>query len=179
MKKAKKINKTTKKDNAIFSQNNEMAKLIILVAMVAVAFAIFYIITLFVVKKDSDTNDDTSTPTEVTIQYEKILVSNILSQNSSEYYVLAYTNNDPFLDAYENYLIYYETAKENTVPYYYVELNNTFNKNFLSDKSKLNVENSQDFKFSQTTLLRIKDGKVISTYEGNESITGKLSRMTK
>ena len=37
----------------------------------------------------------------------------------------------------------------------------------------------KELKFSQTALLRIRDNKIISTYEGNEQIAGKLGRMTK
>lgn len=179
MKKAKKVNKYSKKNNSVFSSDNEMAKLILLIIIVAIAFAIFYIITIFVIKKDDNSEKNTETNNEVTIQYEKILVSNILSQSNNEYYVLAYMNDDPYIEAYKNYLTYYEMAKEDAVPYYLVELENTFNKDFIADNSKLNVTQSKDLRFSQTTLLRIKDGKVISTYEGKDNITAKFGRMTK
>ena len=179
MKKTNKKNISKKKNQSIFSSDNEMAKLILLIIIVALAFAIFYIITLFVIKKDEQKTENNEETTEATIQYQKILVSNILSQKDNEYYVLVYTENDPYYDAYENYLLYYEMAKEDAVPYYYVELNNAFNKKFINEKSNLKVEKAEEFKFSETTLLRIKDGKVISTYEGKDSITGKLGRMTK
>ena len=179
MEKKKKANiKNKKKNNSIFSSDNEMAKLILLIIIVAAAFALFYVITSLVVK-NKDKTENKQENNEVVIQYEKILVSNILSQNNTEYYVLAYTSNDSYLDAYKNYLLFYETSKQDAVPYYFVELDNTFNKGFISEKSNLNVDKSENFKFSQTTLLRIKDGKVISTYEGKENITGKLGRMTK
>ena len=70
-------------------------------------------------------------------------------------------------------------TKEDSVPYYYIELDNSFNKSFISESSKLNVEDVKDMRFSQTTLLRIKDGKIISTYEGKDNIVGKLDRMSK
>ena len=58
-------------------------------------------------------------------------------------------------------------------------MNDVFNKSFIADESNLSVSNIKDIKFSQTALLRIRDNKIISTYEGNEQITGKLGRMTK
>lgn len=177
MKQTKKTIKQNKTNTSFFSSDNEMAKLILLIIIVAIAFAIFYVITLFVVKKDESTTD-TEKNIEVTIQYEKILVGNILSQSNDEYYVLVYTDDDQYVDLYKNYLMYYEQNEE-AVPYYYAELDNIFNKDFIADKSHLKVEDAKQFKFSQTTLLRIKDGKVISTYEGKDSITGKLGRMTK
>lgn len=165
------------KNNSVFSSDNEMTKLLLLIVIVAIAFAIFYVITLFVVKKDEKTSEPEVT--ESTIQYEKILVSSILTQKSDEYYVLVYRSNDQYLDTYKNYLSYYEMAKTDSIPYYYVDLDSQFNKSFISEKSKLDVKEAKDFKFSQTALLRIKDGKVISTYEGKDDITGKLSRISK
>lgn len=170
--------KKANKNNSFFSTDNEMAKLLLLIIIVAIAFALFYLITLFVVKKDNklETTDENI---QTTIQYEKILASAILTQKNNEYYVLVYKNDDQYLDTYKNYLSYYKMAKTDALPYYYVELNSQFNKSFISEKSKLDVSESKDFKFSQTTLIRVKDGKVISTYEGKDDITGKLNRMTK
>lgn len=169
--------KTNKKTNSMISTDNEMSKLILLIVIVAVVFAAFYFVTLFVTK-DEKTEEKQENTTEATIQYEKILVSNILSQKAKEYYVLVYFEDDNYVDLYKNYLSYYST-KEGSVPYYYVDVNEVFNKSFISEKSKLNVSNSKDFKFKETALLRIQDGKIISTYEGKDNITGKLGRMTK
>lgn len=177
MKQAKKINNKKGKKSFI-STDNEMAKLIMLIVAVGLAFAIFYIITIFVVKKEDTTKPD-ETNIEETIQYEKILVSNILTQKPKEYYVLVYTNDDKYMDAYRNYLLMYEMNKEDSVPYYFVELDNAFNKDFKSEESKLDVKESKEFKFKETTFLRIRDGKIISTYEGKDNISGKLGRMTK
>ena len=70
-------------------------------------------------------------------------------------------------------------SKEGSVPFYYVDANNTLNNAYISDTSNLNVTDVKKIRFSQTTLLRINDGKVISSYEGHDNITGKLGRMTK
>ena len=179
MKKAKKVS-SQKKTNSIISTDNEMSKLLILILIVALVFALFYVITLFVTKdEDNSSNNNTEENLEATIQYDKILVGNILSQNVDEYYVLVYFNDDKFIDLYKSYLSYYSVKVDNSLPYYYVDINDVFNKSFISEKSNLNVTKANDFKFSQTALLRVKDSKVISTYEGNEQISGKLGRMTK
>ena len=180
MKKAKKVN-SQKKTSAVISTDNEMSKLLILILIVALVFALFYVITLFVTKNDdnNESSGGNGENVEAKIQYEKILAGNILSQNDLEYYVLVYFSDDKYLDLYKSYLSYYSTKIENSLPYYYVDVNDVFNKSFISDKSNLSVSKANDFKFSQTALLRIKDSKVISTYEGNEQISGKLGRMTK
>ena len=178
MKKAKKIN-SQKRTNSIISTDNEMSKLIILILVVALVFALFYIITLFVTEKDDAASSNNEENTEVKIQYEKILAGNILSQKNDEYYVLVYFDDDKYVDYYKNHLMYYSTKDSNSVTYYFVDMSDVFNKAFISDKSVLNVTKAKDFKFSQTALLRINNSKVISTYEGNEQIKGKLGRMTK
>jgi len=178
MKKAK--IKSQKMASSVISTDNEMSKLIILILVVALIFAAFYVITLFVTKKDDDTNNVNNEESyEATIQYEKILAGNILSQSSNDYYVLIYFNDDEYVDYYKNYLSYYKTKVENSAPYYFVDMDEVFNSSFIADKSNINVSDAKKFKFSQTTLLRIKDGTVVSSYEGNDQITGKLGRMTK
>ena len=173
-----KKDKRKKQNNSVFSTDNEMAKLVLLIVIVAIAFAIFYVITLFVVNKN-EKSEATEEIQETTIQYEKILVSSILTKQEKEYYVLVYKKDDKYLDTYKNYLSYYKMAKTDALPYYYVELDSQFNKQFVSSESNLNVEQAKDLRFSQTTLMRIKDKKIASTYEGKDNITGKLSRMTK
>lgn len=178
-KKNKKMNNSKKNTNIMVSTDNEMSKLILLILIVAVVFVAFYVVTLFVTKNNDEkevTNEET---TEATIQYEKILASNILSQKNDEYYVLVYFNEDKYVDLYKNYLNYYKATVEGSVPYYFVDMDDVFNNSFVSEKSKLNVTNSKDFKFSQTTLIRIKNNQVVSSYEGKDNITGKLGRMTK
>ncbi|MBP3920543.1 MAG: hypothetical protein J6D28_03145 [Bacilli bacterium] len=181
MKKAKNIkNSHKKKTNTMISTDNEMSKLIFLVLIVAAVFIAFYVITLFVTKKDEDKGVNEEQNYEATIQYDKILASNILSQKPTEYYVLAYFNDDPYVDLYKNHLMNYEVKKgENAVPYYYVDMDEVFNSSFIGEQSNLNVSNATDFKFSQTALLRIQKGKVISTYETKDIITAKFGRMTK
>ena len=178
MSKTNKNSKNNKKNNTV-STDNEMSKLILLILIVAVVFVAFYIVTLFITKNDENdeiTNDENI---EATIQYEKILAGNILNQKPDEYYILIYFGDDNYVDLYKNYLMYYSATVSGAVPYYYVDMDDVFNKSFISEKSKLNISNIKDLKVSETALLRIQKGKVISTYEGKDNITGKLGRMTK
>jgi len=176
--KNKSIKGNNKNKSLMVSNDNEMSKLIILILIVAAVFVIFYIITLFVTKKDENSNSAEQSY-EATIQYDKILAGNILSQEPAEYYVLVSFPDDQYVTFYENYLLYYKMIKDDAVPYYTVDMDDVFNSSFISDKSNLRVDDAKDFKFKQTTLLRIIDGKVISTYETKDDITSKFGRMTK
>lgn len=178
MKKAK--IKSPKKTSSVISTDNEMSKLIFLILIVALIFAVFYVITIFITKKDDNeiSQVNPNEDTEVVIQYSKILAGNILTHTDGEYYVLVYFNNDKYLDLYRNYLAIYSKI-DGAVPYYFVDMDDVFNKSFVGDKSNFDFENIEKLKFSQTTLLRVNNGNIVSTYEGNEQITGKLGRMTK
>lgn len=179
MGKAKKMN-NKKGINTFTYSDNEMSKLIVLILVVALVFAIFYVITLLVTGKDTaETDVSNSENLDVTIQYQKILAGNVLSQKNDEYYVLAYFNDDQYLNFYKSYLDFYKSNVDGSVPYYFIDLDEVFNSSFVSDESNLNFDSISNLKFSQTTLLRIKDGQIISTYEGNKQISDKLGRMTK
>lgn len=180
MKKANKnVKKQEKKNISLFSTDNEMVKLIFLILIVAVVFVVFYVITVFVTKENKTDNDNLEQSYEATIQYDKILAGNILNQKDNEYYVLVYFPEDQYVDLYMSYLSYYEMTVEGAVPYYTVDISDVFNNQFISDESNLNVSDPKELKFSDTTLLRIKDGKIISTYETKDNITAKFGRMTK
>lgn len=173
------VKKQDKNKKALISSDNEMLKLIILILIVAVVFGIFYVITLFITKDDTTNTNPTDESNTVTIQYDEILAGNILEQKESEYYVLVYYPEDQYVPLYMNHLSYYKMTVENAVRYYTVDMSDIFNKQFVGEESVLNVTDSKDFKFSQTALLRIKNGKVISTYESKDVITAKFGRMTK
>ena len=175
--KMKKKKENIKKTSEFISTENEMSKLILLIVIVGIVFAAFYIVTLFVTKDEKE-EPSTEETTEATIQYEKILVGNILTEKPSEYYVLVYFEKDQYLNLYKQYLEYYKTL-EGAMPYYFVNMDESFNKQYIGEKSKLNASDSKDFRFKETSLLRIQKGKVIATYEGKDNITGKLGRMTK
>ena len=174
----KKNEKKKKKVNTLVSADNEMSKLVILILVVALVFGLFYVITLFITKDNSENSNNDLENAEVLIQYDKILVGNILDQKDNEYYVLVYKEDDVYFDLYMSYLMTYSNLSD-SLNYYSVNLDEVFNKKFISDDSKLDVKDVNELKFNQTTLLRVKNGKIVSHYEGKDAITGKLGRMTK
>lgn len=172
------VKKVDNNKKTIVSNDNEMMKLIILILIVAVVFGIFYVITLFVTK-DETTSDLPEESYSATIQYDEILAGNIFDQKDDDYYVLVYYPEDQYVSLYMSYLSYYEMTVENATRYYTVNMSDVFNNQFVADESVLNVTDSKDFRFSQTALLRIKNGKVYSTYETKDIITAKFGRMIK
>ena len=152
----------------------EVIIFIILLAML-ILFTTFYLLTVLI-KQEKISFSDTDTKTE--INYDKILLGNMLDYDN-EYYVLAVT------DDYNNYLEFMKTNeglaftslfKKNC---YIAELSSGFNSKFVSKDSNLLVSNIKDLKVSTTTLFHIKNKKIVNAYEGNDEIFTYLHSVTK
>ena len=144
-------------------EDNEISKLIKLIVIVTIIFLAFYAITYFVNKKD-EPQEETSTST---IQYDEILIGNLLTQPNDEYYVMIYDDNDYNSKVYEMYLSMYED-KEDAIRYYTADLTNPLNSSFVSDESNFEIEDISDLKVSTSVLLKIKDKKIESVYVGDK-----------
>jgi len=157
--------KEIKKNN--ISSDNEIAKLVKLVIIVTLIFSAFYVLTMFL-NKEEEKEPVKKTP--ASIQYEKILIGNVLKQSPSSYYVLIYDTEDYNHTVYEAYASLYEKSKD-AISVYKAELNNPFNLNFIAEESKLNVKKVEDLKIKGTTLLKVEKQKITKYYEGEEVLT--------
>ena len=154
---------------------NEMKNLLIIVAVVTAIFLIFYGITKIVTEnKKNDNNEQTG---EVFIQYDEILLGTLLEQPNSEYYVLVTKEDDAYVSTYTNILSIYE-SKQNSIRVYNASLDNAFNKSYEAEESKIS-DNLSELKLSGSTLLKIKDKKIVQKYEGSTQIVEHLNSLLK
>ena len=160
-------------------ETNELVKLVKIVAIVTAIFLVFYLVTYLVAKNKSDNTDKKETES-VSIQYTEILLSGLLKQNSSEYYVLAYASDDAYYEGYNTYLAEY-AKKTTSLNVYKAIIDNGFNSSFYDSKkdSNLNVDSIENLKLNKSTLFKIKDGKIVNFYEGTDSINSHLSTIIK
>lgn len=165
--------KSVKKTN--INNDNEIGKLIKMVIIVTVIFGIFYFITYLITKKDIE-DEQTNNATKAEIQYDKILISGVLSQEYDNYYVLIYDTDDYNYSVYDIYLSKYSQMAD-ALRVYKAELNNPLNASFVSEEAKLKVSNIKKLKVSETTLLKIKKGKVDKYYVG-DNIKEHLIKLT-
>ncbi len=153
-------------------KNDELSKLIKIVLILLVIFALFYLITYAIQKipkKQGVLNTDTNP-----IQYDEILISKLFKQSNTEYYVLITTEDDPDLTVYNEYISQYKEMSD-SIRFYTANLNDTFNRNFRSDTSNLNVETIDNFKVKESSLVHIQNHKVIESFEGRSAIKEKLA----
>lgn len=156
------------------TEENEISKLLKLIVIVSLVVLVFYAITLFVNKPKEDNKINNKTQ----IQYDNILVGNILTQPNKKYYVLAKISDDSDIVTYTTYLSQYKNQKD-ALRVYYTDLNNPLNSKFLKETSNFDINNITNISFKETTLLLIEDEKIAKVYEGNEKIIEILTEITK
>ena len=163
--------KNNKIKKASYENTNEFEKLIKLVVVVTIIFLVFYAITYLVNRK---TEEETSTGAQ--IQYDNILIGDVLTQPNDEYYVMIYDSSDHYKVLYQTYLNMYEGMVD-SIRVYTADIENPFNKNFVSDKANFKIKDITDLKVTTSTLLKIKKGKIEKYYVG-ENLKSHLKAIT-
>ncbi len=166
--------KKSNKDNKNNVSEIEMGNLFKIILVILVVFGAFYIFTYYLQKNKRTENVDNKPNTITTIQYDEILIGNILNQSENDYYVLIVNKSD--YDArYKNYLSKSSTNHK----FYYSLIDNGLNRSYISDNSNLMVDNIRDLKVSATSLLKINNGKIVESYDGNSAVMEALININK
>lgn len=107
------------------------------------------------------------------IQTEKILCGSILNRNQEEYFVLAYNMADDNASLYQSIIEKYNNATSK-ISLYQVDLSNSRNNICLGET--LNIVNDvTTLKLVNPTLLKIQNGKIISSYSDYTQIKNVLN----
>lgn len=168
--------KNSKVNNRTIDSGNEMGKFVLMIVIVATLFLIFYGITILLTKeKEKEENTTTKAPS---IQYDTILLGNLLKQSDDKYYVLIGDQDDDNILLYESYLQVYEGLKEHDMVYYSV-LNHPMNIRFKGDETKTDITDILDLKIKGTTLVYVEKGKITKTYDNEETLLKILKEISK
>lgn len=163
MAKTKKNVKNIKQNT--YNNDTEISKLIKLIIVVSLIVLIFYGLTVLVNQEKEVENPDTP----ASIQYDEILIGNVLKQPNEEYYVMIYDDEDYDTSLYSTYLDLYK-QKDEAIRIYTSQLNNPLNQNFKAEESNLDISDISDLKVQSSTLLKINNGKIEEFYEGEELV---------
>ena len=135
---------------------------ITILIVLLVFFIVLYIITgLFITKelKWFDNKKDTEEITEIT---NKILAADTLRQSEEDYYVYFYNPEEENTEV--SNLLYSVSDK-----IYRVNLNDDFNSNFVGEPSGI-VENINDLKVLNPTLIKVSSEKIVEFHSGKDEI---------
>ena len=155
----KNTKKVETKTSSIVS-GNELKNLIKIILIICGVLLAFYFITVLVQDKNKKSND--TSDTVAVIQYDKILVGEILNRIDSEYYVLVEQENDAYIDLYKQY--------PNNKTYYTVDLSDVFNQNHIANETTVEGNEVGNYKFSNTTLIKVANNSVEAVYKTKDEI---------
>ena len=153
------------------SASAELRKLSTIILSIVGVICVFYIITMLVTKNNGSLKYQPKNEI-AQISYTQILGSDILKKNGT-YYVLVENDDDEYISLFKTYISTYTSSDEH-LDFYYVDLKDALNKKYLSEKSNVSIDN---LKFSDTTLLKISNGNIESSYTDSNSINEHLKSL--
>ena len=139
------------------SNDTKEIKSLIIITIVVIAIAVgLFFLTNYLNNKKATSN--------INIDYDTCIVGNMFNRPYNEYYVFLYSSLDSNASTYRGLITSYN-EKEDSKKIYYVDLNDKFNKQYLSDSSNPNPSSVSEVKIKGSALVLIKDGKVVKYME--------------
>lgn len=166
---SKKVKKVEKSNTTMIS-NNELINLLKIILIICAVLLIFYFITVLVQNKKEDNNSNSDTV--AVIQYDKILVGQILNRSENDYYVLVEKKEDPYIDLYKQYL---NNVKD--ITYYSVDLSEIFNQNNIGEETIVEGNEISNYRFAGTTLIKVTNNTISGVYKNKDEIVAYLGNL--
>lgn len=154
------------------SNSLEVKKLFIFILIIVVLFGLFYVISLFIDKPDSTKYQQEED--SAVIQYDEIILGTLLKQTEENYYVLVQKEENHSL--YSIYIDQYKT-KDGALKIYTSDLENPFNKKYISEASNFDFDAVSELRIKEDTLIKIENHKLTEYYEGKTDILNELKAL--
>lgn len=148
--------------------------LIVLAVVIVLVLVVYFASKLFVVDK---TLFEVSYQTG-SVNSERAIVGTIFNRPESEYYVMVYDESKPKAVYYSAISSKYVQKQDGALAVYHVDLNNEMNKAYYvgnEGQSNAKATKSQELKFKDLTLMKIKNGKIVKYLEDIDAITKELA----
>lgn len=160
-----------RKEKFYTEEQKEVYSFIKILVGLIVILGVLYLLTVFVFNKEEPLK---RTNKKGTIQYNEIIAGTLFKTGDKEYYVLAFNSEDIsnsyILNKASNY-----KSKTGALPLYTIDLSSEFNKSFIADESSYSDSTVEGLKFKGTTLIKVKDNKIIKFIESTEEIDKELN----
>ena len=177
--KTARIRKKELKEKKVEQQEYSLKSMGILILIISIVFCLFYFLTMLLAKPSVNEEQ-----TQSVIDNSKITMNQLLNRNQDEYYVLAikeslynkggYIDTD-YIKIYNSYINKY-AQKDNSLDFYYIDLDNALNKNYFGEELNI-TDDLENIILNDEVLFKIKNGKIEKTYIGKDKIIDKLSRI--
>ena len=159
-----------RKDKIYTEEQKEVFRFMKILIGLVLIIGLLYLFTNYVVNKETSYK---RTNNEGKINYDTIMLGSLLSKADKEYYVLAVDKSNSFNNLYLNSVSNYKSGVKH-LPIYIADLSNEFNKSYLADESNYKSNTAEDLKVKGTTLIKVKEGKIVKFIETKEDILNEL-----
>ena len=164
----KKIKETKKKvtKKPVEEESINLKSVIKTFIIILIFFIIFYGLTIIVVnKKNEKKKNEKTNYTNLKVESNDIIVSDILKQDKELYYVIAIKGDKDIYKLYLNNL---------GDKLYNINLDNALNKSILGNETIIS-EDPKDIRINDTTLFVVENNVITEHYVGKEEVVNKLS----
>lgn len=167
-------NNKIKEEKFRSEEQTELIRFIKILLAVIIFIVLIYFVTRFFVKKDMETSKEETAVTEVS--YNKMIFGTMLNRPYEEYYVVAFSSKDNEANYY-NSLISNYVMKEDSIYVYYIDLEDSMNKDFIANdnKSNPNAKALEELQVGELALIKVENGKIVNYKEDIKDIKVELN----
>lgn len=159
-----------RKEKYYTEEQREVFKFFKILLILVAIIGLLYLFTVYVVNKEGK-YERTNNPG--TIKYDSIYLGTLLNRADKEYYVMVLDKDNLNDNFYSGIVAEYKT-KANHLAVYEADLSNELNKLFLDTESHYTADSVEDLKVKGTTLIKVKNNKIVKFLESKESIVKEL-----
>lgn len=152
-------------------EQKEIFSFIKIIIVIIVLIVLVFLFTKYVVNNE---NKYENKDVKGSINYNEVYLGAVLSKADAEYYVLVFDsdniNNTYIINKSSEY-----KSKEGSVPLYTADLKLELNKSFISSTESYDDSDISLLKVSGTTLIKVKDKKIVKFISEEEKIIAELN----
>ena len=139
---------------------------------VLIALALVYFGTA-ILSGEIKLNKEKKKEAVTTIDYKEIMAGETFNRSPIDYYVFFYKSSDTYSDYYKQLIDAYNNKTE-SLPFYYVDLDNKVNGEYLIEEDDTNEygkpSNISDLKVKNPTIIRIRNKQVFEFIDGKDEV---------
>ena len=162
-----------KKNETVEEESLKLQDRIFVVFCILMFFLAFYLLTLYITHKNSDTKENDTTE-ETSFSYDEIIFGRSLSMDQKEYMVIFYdNNNEEVASSCRELVSNYRSNHSDSL--YFVDMGIAFNSQYVTEEeTNKSPESIQDLRINGPTVIKVVDKKVVEYVEGLDNVTNYL-----
>ncbi len=166
------MNKKLKNQKYYTEEQKEIQKFIIIIIVLVLVIGAIYFLTDKFVEQGNSNNTTTGE-----INYDKATIGTLLNRPYDEYYAMIYSSNSTEASYYNSIKNNY-SSKDDGLKIYYIDLDNELNKKYYNvnndNKSNPSAKSIDEINLGDITLIKVKNGEIVSYIEDIEQIKTEL-----